>query len=245
VSNPDLQTTLAPKASEAFGRDADNLDPCWVRIGVYGQRNCPELEKFIHCRNCPVYSEAAVRLLDRPLPEAYRREWSAHFANEEKHSPPTRSSAVVFRISSEWLALPTQAFQEVAEHRRIHSLPHRRNDTVLGLVNVRGELLICVALDRLLGIEPGNATSKLDAEKPAATAAGRLLVVNWENARLVFPVDEIEGIYRFQAKELKEPPATLTRSNLSYTRGLLLRDQRTIGLLDAESLFPVLNRKLS
>src|SRR5438445_8021579 len=66
--------------------------------------------------------------------------------------PPARTSAVIFRIHSEWLALPTEAFQEVAERRRIHSLPHRRNGVVLGLVNIRGELLICVDLGRVLGI---------------------------------------------------------------------------------------------
>jgi len=240
MSSAQLQTS-DPQDSKAVSRQSyENVDPCWVQIGVYGERNCPELQKFIHCRNCPVYSEAGIRLLDRPLSEDYRREWSAHFANEEKRTPRARSSAVVFRLATEWLALPTQAFQEVAEHRRIHSLPHRRNGIVLGLANVRGELLICVALDRLIGIDSRGPK----AESATLSRGRRLLVVGWENSRLVFPVDEIDGIYRFQTKELKEPPATVTKSNLSYTRGLLLWNQKTIGLLDAESLFPALNRKL-
>ena len=139
--------------------------------------------------------------------------------------------------------VPTEAFQEVAENRRIHSLPHRRSGVVLGLVNVRGELLICVGLDRLIGIDMRAA--KAENESATQSRSRRLLVVGWENSRLVFPVDEIEGVYRFQTKELKEPPATVTKSNLSYTRGLLLRNQKTIGLLDAESLFGTLNGKLS
>ena len=32
---------------------------CWRVIGVTGDRSCPELERFIHCRNCPVLAEAA------------------------------------------------------------------------------------------------------------------------------------------------------------------------------------------
>ena len=124
------------------------LDTCWNGIGVYGDGSCAELKKFIHCRNCGVFSAAAHRLLDRPLPEAYRQEWTRHFAQIEKVQPPARKSAVVFRLKAEWLALPTHAFQEVGERRPIHSLPHRRDGIVLGLVNVRGELLVCVALDR-------------------------------------------------------------------------------------------------
>jgi chemotaxis-related protein WspD len=233
---PVLERTDGSAPSTAAERD---FPACWLEIGVYGKGDCPDLPKYVHCRNCPVYSDAGVRLLDRLLPEGYRREWTAHFAQEAKAAPPARTSAVVFRISAEWLALPTQAFQEVAERRRIQSLPHRRQGIVLGLVNIRGELLICISLGRLLGLE------KRAAGETHRTVYERLLVVNWEGNRLVFPVDEVEGIYRFQARELKEPPATLAKFSLSHTQGLLLRQQRTVGVLNAASLFPALNRSLS
>ena len=45
--------------------------------------------------------------------------------------------------------------------------------------------------------------------------------------------------------ELKEPPATLAKSNLSYTQGLLSWAGRTVGLLDADRLFSSLNRSLT
>ena len=92
-------------------------------------------------------------MLDRPLLPEYRREWTEHFAQPKQLAAPARASALVFRINAEWLALPTQAFQEVAERRPVHSLPHRRQGIVLGLVNIRGELLICVSLGHLLGLE--------------------------------------------------------------------------------------------
>src|SRR5882724_2541617 len=134
------------------GADVD-LRTCWSEIGVQGDGSCPKLQEFIHCRNCPVYSNAGVQLLNRPLPPDYRQEWTEHFARKKKTAAPARISAVLFRIESEWLALPTPAFQEVAERRLIHSLPHRRSGLVLGLANIRGELLICVSLSRLLGLE--------------------------------------------------------------------------------------------
>ena len=46
--------------------DADAASPvandCWNKIGVRGDASCAELERHIHCRNCPTYSAAAVRL---------------------------------------------------------------------------------------------------------------------------------------------------------------------------------------
>src|SRR5436853_1228295 len=94
------------------GEQSENGDvtACWLEIGVYGKGSCVELKKHIHCRNCPVYSSAGVRLLDRPLPEGYRWDWTLHFAQEkQKGLPPARTSVVIFRIDSEWLALPARA----------------------------------------------------------------------------------------------------------------------------------------
>ena len=181
----------------------------------------------------------AVQLLDRPLLPQCRREWTEHFAQPKKLAAPARTSALVFRINAEWLALPTQAFQEVAERRPVHSLPHRRQGIVLGLVNIRGELLICVSLGHLLGLErtPSGQTRRRTYD--------RLLVANWDGNRLVFPADEVRGIHRFQMSELKEPPATLAKSNLSYTQGLLPWQGRTVGFLDADLLFSSLNRSLT
>ena len=133
----------------------------------------------------------------------------------------------------------TQAFQEVAEHRPVHSLPHRQRGIVLGLVNIRGELLICVSLGHLLGLEhaPSGQTVRRTYD--------RLLVIGWDGNRLVFPADEVRGIHRFQMSEVKEPPATLAKSDSSYTQGLLSWSGRTVGLLDADRLFSSLNRSLT
>jgi chemotaxis-related protein WspD len=216
----------------------EEIQPCWNRIGVQGNATCPELPRFIHCRNCPVYCKAGVQLLDRPLLPEYRRAWTEHFAQKKQLASPARHSALLFRISAEWLALPTPAFQEVAERRPVHSLPHRHQGIVLGLVNVRGELLICVSLAHLLGL------AQPPLRESARMAYDRLLVAKWDSHRFVFPADEVRGILRFQKTELQEPPATLAKSKLSHTQGILCWQGRTVGLLDADLLFSSLNRSL-
>ena len=49
---------------------------CWNHIGVSGDQSCPELETFIHCRNCHVFAAAARTFFDRPAPEGYLAGWS-------------------------------------------------------------------------------------------------------------------------------------------------------------------------
>jgi chemotaxis-related protein WspD len=217
---------------------AREIDDCWNKIGVIGNGTCAELAKFIHCRNCPVYSTAGAHLLDREPPDAYRREWTEHFSASKKQTAAGRISVVVFRIGAEWLALPTGVFQEVAEWRPIHSLPHRRQGIVLGLANVRGGLLICVSLGRLLGLESEGSVAR------APDARGRLVVAEWQGRLLGFPVNEVQGVHRYQPEELREVPATFPRGNPGFSRGLLNWRGASIGCLDEELLFATLNRSL-
>jgi len=221
--------------------DSIPIDDCWNRIGVWGGKTCPELEKHIHCRNCPVYSAAATQLLDGDLPPGYLDDWTAHVGRERRIEEVETDSVVIFRIGAEWLALPTRVFSEVSEIKTIHSLPHLRRGSVLGLVNIRGELLICVSLSEALGLE---------AESNPKTASHhaihrRLLVVRSEGARLVFPVDEVYGIHRFGPKGVKAAPATLAKAVAKYTKGILTCQDKLAGWLDDELLFYSLNKGLS
>lgn len=212
---------------------------CWSHIGVEGDQSCHELKRHVHCHNCPVYSAAAVQFLDRPITTEYRQEWTAHFAREKRVAIPSKTSAVIFRIGTEWLAMPTEAFQEVAERRALHSLPHRRNGVVLGIVNVRGELLICAALDRLLRLESGPLPTR------SRVVFHRLLVSEWLGQRFAFPVHEVHGVHRFHQEDLREPPTTVARSNLNCARGVFPWRKFSVGFLDPDALFAALNRNLT
>jgi chemotaxis-related protein WspD len=241
--SPELPQTkseaVKPESAVLPNDDSGEIRACWNEIGVYGNGHCEELSKFVHCRNCPIYSKAGSRLLDRALPEGYRHAWTAHYAQKKALGKQARMSVLVFRISNEWLALPTQAFQEVAELRLIHSLPHRRQAIVLGLANVRGELVICVSLGRALGVE--NVAPRPNLR----TMYDRLLVARWDGQRLAFPVDEVYGIHRFDLGQVKPAPAVVSKSTQTYSRGVLQWQQHTVGFLDAELLFSFLNRSLS
>lgn len=212
--------------------------PCWNEIGVDGNGECQELRQFIHCRNCPVYARAGAQLLNRPAPQEYRRQWTDYLTQRRKAAAPTNTSALVLRLGAEWFGLPTKAFLEAIEPRQIHSVPHRRQGLLLGLVNVRGELWLCVSLGHLLQLEGLPSLERL------RLSPRLLLAASWEGTRFVFPVDEVLGTHRFNQEELQALPPGLARSPQSYSQGVLAWRERTIGFLDAERLFAALNRNL-
>jgi len=225
--------------STPFAREG--LNDCWNKIGVRGDGSCPELERHVHCRNCPVYSASAAKLLDSDLPAGHFAEWTGHFSGERKTEEAGTYSVVIFRIGAEWLALPTSVFSEVATVRAVHSLPHRRSGVVLGLANVRGTLLVCVSLGDVLDLEKAAAPKKDSAHSQHR----RLLVISREGSRLVFPVDEVHGIHRCQPRELKEVPATVAKATATYTKAVLAWRDKSVGCLDDQLLFYTLNRSLS
>lgn len=217
------------------------LDDCWNRIGVRGDRSCPELKTHLHCRNCPVHAAAVATLLDRELPAGHLERWTEHFAQPSAVHEAGLHAIVIFRIGREWLALPTAVFLEVAALRPIHTLPHRRNTTVQGLVNVRGELLLCFSAASVLGLtetapDPDEAGRKINR---------RLLVLSRDGQRLVLPVDEVGGTHRYHPRDLLPPPATVARATATYTKAVLNWRNHTVGCLDDELLFYSLNRSIA
>ena len=88
-------------------RNIGNDHLCWSEIGIEGDRSCEALSRYVHCRNCPEYSNLGRTLLDREMPEDYRREVSEELAAATTASATDTVSVVVFRIGSEWFALRT------------------------------------------------------------------------------------------------------------------------------------------
>jgi chemotaxis-related protein WspD len=208
---------------------------CWNRIGVWGDQSCPELTQVVHCQNCPVFAAASRRFLDVPPPGNYLAEWTERLIAPVEEAANNLQSVLIFRLGEEWLALRVQVLLEVTAMRPVHPIPHRAG-LLAGLVNIRGELNLCVYMAQLLGI---NA--------PEADGNGglpRMLVMEREGNRWVFAVDEVDQVYRFAPEELIGAPATLARAASRLTRAVFAWRERSVGYLDDERLFRTLQARI-
>jgi chemotaxis-related protein WspD len=207
------------------------VDDCWNRIGVQGDNTCAELKEHIHCRNCGVYAAAARSMLDVPLPPDHVSLWTRHYAKPRVEEDPHTESVLIFRSSNEWLALSTARCEEVASDRAIRTLPHRRSPAVLGLANVRGELVVCLSLAALLAIHP-----------LAETTTHRLLIVRGEGVDAgltALKVDEVHGTFRYNPRDLTNT------ANPGYVRTTLRWREHTVGVLDDRALLGSIARGLA
>jgi chemotaxis-related protein WspD len=220
------------------------MNNCYHLIGIAGDRTCPELANFIHCRNCPVYSNIGRQLLERPISANYRHEWSELFSEKWGKSDTLTTTetltVVIFRLQREWLALSVGVFRETISPKSIHTLPHRSNQILRGLVNIRGELQLCFSLTHLLNL--ATADTPVTALSPVVYP--RMVVVEKAGSVWVFPVDELYGVQRFYPHELRDTPNSLTATNYSFTRGFFYWQGNSLGYLDEELLFTTLDKKV-
>jgi chemotaxis-related protein WspD len=216
------------------------IDDCWNRIGMWrtGEEKCPELNRFTHCRNCPVFSKTGRMLLHTEPPEGYRSEWTKILAAEKVAQPVKVKTAFVFRTGNDWLALPSHIIREIVNMGPIHTIPNTTSKVLRGLVNIHGQLLICVSIGRVLGIEKRKRTGEeLD---PNYISPERLVVVLQEKHLVAFPVTEVQGLISYTTDMLKEPPVTVSGSKAVYTEGILQFNGKDIGLLKNKPLFKTL-----
>ncbi len=229
---------------------AARLNDCWNRIGVFGDRSCPELLSCVHCRNCPVYSAAGRSLLERLPPGDYLQEWTTVLAETKRGSDSSRLSAdgsvvrsdnslsvMIFRLATELFALPVGVFLEVSTPFVVHSVPRRSNQLFLGMVNVRGEIMLAASLTNLLGLTVQPSVG--------SHAAGRMAVAGAPEGKWVFPIDEIYGIYLFHRDDVKPAPVVITNAGHSYACGVFQWQNRSVALLDPDRIFRVLTTEIS
>lgn len=208
---------------------------CWNRIGVRGDRSCPELAKVTHCHNCPVFAAAGRRFLDAPSPADYLDEWTVRLADPEDRAALDQHSVLVFRLGDEWLALPVGVLVEVTRPRTPHRIPHR-GGLLAGMVNIRGELHLCVRLDLLLGV----ATTSETRPNPNP----RLIVIRRESEGWAFAADEVDQVHRVPGRSLNPPAPTLSRALTKLTRGVFTLGNRPVGLLDDARVFQTIRERV-
>ena len=209
--------------------DGQAIDDCWNRIGVHGDKQCPLLERHIHCRNCDVYAAAATRLLDR---YALVQDDQVHEAQVSEAA--AGRSLLLFRLGEEWLALATACLAEIAPVQPVHSLPHQRSRVLQGVANVRGALVPCLSLSDLLGGE------HVPDQPRSGRAMPRMLILAATGGPVVMAVDEIDGIHR-----LDLALAGASEEAAPFTAAVMQWRGRSVRVLDDQQLLSAVQRSLS
>jgi chemotaxis signal transduction protein len=161
--------------------------------------------------------------------------------NEATSKTSDIRSLVIFRLAERWYALPTAVVKEVAEVGTIRGIPRRSSTVLLGLINLRGSLYLCVSLDGLLGRSGEAVRPKVQG----SAAAERLIVMEDDRGCWVFPADEVSGVFHFLPEEIQPIPAGLMEGEALSLKGIVSVRERTVHYLDEKVLFDILKECIS
>jgi chemotaxis-related protein WspD len=212
-------------------------EPCWTVIGIGGNRSCGELQRYVHCRNCPVFARAASGLLERGLPEGYAQHAAQELARPKATPQQPDTKVFAFRLGQEWLGIEMACVQEIAPMRPVHRVAHR-GGLVAGLVNIRGQLLLTVRLADLLELPAAAPLRPSDM-------GGRIVVMARGTETWAFAADEVEGLVALRSGDMALPPATLAPEHAAITRGTFPWRERRLTLLSAAPLFELMHRRIA
>ncbi len=211
-------------------------EDCWNRIGVNGDRSCPELVEHVHCRNCPTFARAARGFFDRPAPEGYLADWADLLGRPAAPASVDDAALLVFRLGAEWMAMALSVISEVTAPRPVHRVPHRSNRVFSGLVSLRGQLQLCASLHGLLDVDPVDP-----AAPPPANP--RLVVIRGEAGTWAFPAEEVVGVHHVPLQRLEKVPSTLANPAGSFGRAVFAwGESRTVVVLDEPRVLAAIRR---
>jgi chemotaxis-related protein WspD len=209
-------------------------------------------------------ANAAEVFFNRKPPEGYLEEWQHVLETPPEDTDSSGLSVLIFRLANEWFALASESLIEVTPLRKVHTIPHRSNSVFTGMVNVRGQLLLCCSLHGLLGLKHLDSpimrsTKTTDVHKDnnrtihtsddaAILAPERLLVTSLITGRVTrrwtFPVNEVAGVHRVGKDEVREVPSTLGKPGQRFSSALFSWNSRTVSLLNTDQVFGGIHEKI-
>lgn len=127
-----------------------------------------------------------------------------------------------FYLDKQMYGVDVQSVQEVIRYQEMTDVP-LAPDSVVGLINLRGQIVIAIDMRRRLGLP-----SRQDGDLPMN------VVVHGEDGALSLLVDQIGDVQEIDIENLESPPETLQGNSRQMIRGAYKMKGRLLLILDTE-----------
>jgi purine-binding chemotaxis protein CheW len=145
---------------------------------------------------------------------------------------------VIFTLAGAEYAVSAANVREVSEVVNLSPAPNVP-DWLLGVTNLRGDILSVVDLREFLGLEPSGLGGVLWPQSLAG-AEQKILVVHpsRDSSALTTAmlVDEVKDIRYLTTRDINKPATTVTEQIESYLRGIYDDDGRLLVVFDFDKL---------
>jgi len=117
--------------------------------------------------------------------------------------------------------LKVQEINKLIEMTRVPQAP----EYVLGILNLRGEIITIVDLGKKLGLKSTELTDKT-----------RNIIVNSKGEHIGLMVEQISDVIQAEWEKVEAPPANIGGVQGKYFTGVFKTEDRLIGILDVEKV---------
>ena len=136
-----------------------------------------------------------------------------------------RIPLLLFRLSEEWYAVKVADVREIFQDYAVTPIPCVP-DSILGVVNIRGEIISVTEVATLMGL---GAADELSDEAPA-------IVIQNDEATTAMVIDEIGDIVEVPSGSVEPPLSLLDKTQAEYVAGSVYVDGRLIGLFNTATI---------
>ncbi len=195
-----VEETIAPEPipKESFPEFQD----------VYAQRLLPQ-EIMARLLSVP-------RVSDRFAVQTKTGEW--FFTQEQMREG--RESLLLFQLAGEWYALPLSVIREIVRIRPITRIPGAPDD-VLGVMNLRGNIIIVIDSYKRLGLpEPAQFSKR-----------HRVVVVEQDGELVGFVVEHKNRVAYIRDMASESPPLHIPKEKALYIQRLFLYEEQVVSYL--------------
>lgn len=158
------------------------------------------------------------------LAEILRERAESLAAEQQEEAAEDITSLLMFALGEEWYAVPIGSVREIYNEYLVTPVPCVPQ-FILGVINIRGEIVSVTDVRQLLRLAPGEIHDALP-----------VIVVANDICATALVVDEIGDIVDIPASGLEAPIATLDKSQAAFVAGSVYIDGRLVGLLDLEAV---------
>jgi chemotaxis-related protein WspD len=226
------------------------IERCWAEIGIHGDRSCVQLVQHLHCRNCKVYWQRGRQIFDRaPL-----HDLAPPFdttVNQVDHHETVEENCLLFALGRQLLALPMRSIADVAKAQPSTRIPHRNRGALEGLVNIQGELQLCISLIEVLGLGQRGAI----VEQVELAQTRMVMLQGALDQKMVFRATRVLGVERLHYRDRlaqaldaekteQDQPISFSQALQSCMRAMLVWQNQDVILLNPVALERALNSAL-
>ncbi|MHB1136583.1 MAG: chemotaxis protein CheW [Coriobacteriia bacterium] len=167
-------------------------------------------------------------LLSSQAAEILRRRAASLAQTPDDATSAESTGLLKFRLGQEWYAVPIAMVREIHNEYTVTRIP-RVPDHILGVVNVRGEIVSVTDLGALIRV-PSRTVLDIDGHMPSAIVVANDICVS------ALVVDEIGDIIDVAEEAIEPPLSTLDKAQAEFMSGSVFLDGLLIGVVNVEKI---------